>query len=198
MKTEFLKELGIAEDIISKIMAENGKDIEATKGKFSDYDTLKSQVKTYETEISNLKTTETDNVTLKSDLETLKKQIKDKEEADKTAVYEKNMQERFSNLIGETKFVNDFTKNAVFSEWKKSLEDTANVGKGDKDLFDSLTKDKENVFANPNPGVNIPGIGAGSANLLSAEAFKAMPLMEQMKLAKENPQEYAKMKNLIK
>lgn len=198
MKTEFLKELGIAEDIISKIMAENGKDIEAVKTKYADYETIKSQVKTYETEITSLKTAETDNVKLKSDLETLKTQIKEKEEADKTAVYEKNMQERFNNLIGEIKFVNDFTKNAVYSEWKKSLEDAANVGKGDKDIFEALTKDKENVFANPNPGVNIPGIGAGSASLLTAEAFTKMPLMEQMKLAKDNPQEYARLKNLIK
>ena len=42
MKTEFLKSLGVAEDVISQIMAENGKDIEATKGKYADYDTLKN------------------------------------------------------------------------------------------------------------------------------------------------------------
>lgn len=41
MKREFLKELGIAEDIIGKIMDENGKDINAEKAKVDAY---KSQV----------------------------------------------------------------------------------------------------------------------------------------------------------
>ena len=33
MKREFLKDLGLADDVIEKIMAENGKDIEAEKAK---------------------------------------------------------------------------------------------------------------------------------------------------------------------
>ncbi|MEM5767581.1 MAG: phage scaffolding protein [Bacillota bacterium] len=44
MKTEFLKDLGLEQDAIDKIMAENGKDIETTKAKFSDYDTLKTKL----------------------------------------------------------------------------------------------------------------------------------------------------------
>lgn len=38
MKREFLKELGIAEDLIDKIMDENGRDIEAEKGKVGSKD----------------------------------------------------------------------------------------------------------------------------------------------------------------
>lgn len=44
MKTEFLKELGLDQAVIDKIMAENGKDIEGAKAKFSDYDSLKTQL----------------------------------------------------------------------------------------------------------------------------------------------------------
>ena len=44
MKREFLTGLGIAEDVIDKIMAENGKDIEAAKAKYADYDALKAQL----------------------------------------------------------------------------------------------------------------------------------------------------------
>lgn len=44
MKREFLTGLGVAEDVIDKIMAENGKDIEATKAKYADYDALKTQL----------------------------------------------------------------------------------------------------------------------------------------------------------
>lgn len=198
MKTEFLKELGIAEDVISKIMAENGKDIEATKAKFADYEAIKSTVKTYETEIANLKTAETDNVKLKADIETLKQQIKEKEEADKAAIYEKNMQERFNNVVGEKQFINPMTKDGIYSAFKAEIEKPENNGKGDAVIFETLTKDKANIFANPNPGVDIPGIGAGSASLLTAEAFTKMPLLKRMELANKNPAEFARLNQLTK
>lgn len=50
MKTDFLRELGIEQEAINKIMAENGKDIEA----------LKAQVSTLETEKANLSAQLTD------------------------------------------------------------------------------------------------------------------------------------------
>ena len=40
MKRDFLKDLGIPEDKIDQIMAENGKDIESTKAKYADYDDI--------------------------------------------------------------------------------------------------------------------------------------------------------------
>ena len=46
MKRDFLKELGIAEEAIDKIMAENGRDIEAAKAKYADYDDVKGQLET--------------------------------------------------------------------------------------------------------------------------------------------------------
>lgn len=38
MKREFLKELGVADDVIDKVMAENGKDIQAEQSKLSEKD----------------------------------------------------------------------------------------------------------------------------------------------------------------
>jgi hypothetical protein len=51
MKTEFLQNLKIGDQALSKeiidaIMAENGKDIEAAKKPFADYDHIKDQLKT--------------------------------------------------------------------------------------------------------------------------------------------------------
>lgn len=62
MKTEFLKELGIAEEVISKIMAENGKDIEATKNKFADYEDVKKQLKTADETINGYKNMDIDGI----------------------------------------------------------------------------------------------------------------------------------------
>lgn len=44
MKKEFLIELGIAEDLAAKIMAENGKDIQREQNKFADYTILRKEI----------------------------------------------------------------------------------------------------------------------------------------------------------
>ncbi len=72
MKTEFLKELGLEQDQIDKIMAENGKDIAAEKAKTTkaegERDNYKSQLDTAKESLGKF-----DGV----DVEALKKQITD-------------------------------------------------------------------------------------------------------------------------
>ena len=53
MKRDFLKELGIADEAINRIMAENGKDIEAAKGEF---ESLKQAATAQLTELEGYKT----------------------------------------------------------------------------------------------------------------------------------------------
>lgn len=43
MKRENLKELGLTDDQVEKIMSQHGADIEKLKGSFEDYDTLKTE-----------------------------------------------------------------------------------------------------------------------------------------------------------
>ena len=52
MKREFLTGLGVTEDVIDKIMAENGKDIEAAKAKYADY--VEKGTKPHWTSVRNL------------------------------------------------------------------------------------------------------------------------------------------------
>lgn len=81
MKTEFLKGLGLTEEQIKSIMAENGKDIEAEKEKskaaITELEDTKTQLKTANSTITELKKNNGDN-------ETLQKTIKDHEETIKT------------------------------------------------------------------------------------------------------------------
>lgn len=51
MKREFLKELGLTDEQIDKVMAENGKDIENAKGNTTE---LQTELKTKETELETL------------------------------------------------------------------------------------------------------------------------------------------------
>lgn len=71
MKRDFLKELGIEETAIDRIMAENGKDIESAKG---DLESIKQQMTAKETEVEGYKS---QLAKRDEDINTLKANVKD-------------------------------------------------------------------------------------------------------------------------
>ena len=62
MKREYLKSLELSEEIIDKIMDENGKDVEAVKNKYADYDNIKVQLKEANKQIENFKNMDIDKI----------------------------------------------------------------------------------------------------------------------------------------
>ena len=172
------------DDIDTKVSAEIGKAFVA-KADFNkakeDLKAAKATVTDYETQIKELKEGADDAEGLKGKITDLEKQIADREKADKKAIADKAMAERFTAVLGENKFINDFTQNGVMSEFKTALEDKANTGKADADIYAAIIKDREGLFVNPNPIDNIPGSGntppLGSTNAqlekMSYEEYKA-------------------------
>lgn len=81
MKTEFLQELGLEQDAIDKIMAENGKDVEAQKAKTTsmaaDRDSLKAQLDDVAVKLKAFEGVDVDS--LKGEIDTLKTSLADKE-----------------------------------------------------------------------------------------------------------------------
>lgn len=82
MKTEFLKELKMEQDVIDKILAENGRDIEAAKAKYADYDDVKKQLKEANKQISSFKEMDIDGIKKAAD-DWKEKAEKAESEADK-------------------------------------------------------------------------------------------------------------------
>ena len=82
MKTEFLEGLGLEKDAIDKIMAENGKDVEAEKAKtkaaVADRDRYKDQLDTATGELDKFKDVKPDE--LQQTIADLQKQLKDKDD----------------------------------------------------------------------------------------------------------------------
>lgn len=175
MKTEFLKGLGIEDDAIAKIMAENGKDIEKEKAKASDLNSkleeANKKVSSYEATISELKKSAEGNEDFKKKFEDLEQKIAEEraaaEKKAKEEAEEADFSNRFKTVVGEQKWRDELTEKAVYSEFKTALKDEANKGKGDKDILEALTKDK-GYFSDPGktPGIfsrGTNGGGAGSA-----------------------------------
>ncbi len=160
MKNDFLKGLGLSDEIIEKIQAENGKDINDEKAKTEalqkDLDAEKEARGKLENEIGELK--KADPKKLQETIDDLEKQIKKRNEADEQAQQNKALAERFSAVAGEKKFLNDFTKNGVLAEFKDALGKDENKGKGDKEIFESLVKDRDGIFSSSNPPIDMPGV----------------------------------------
>lgn len=164
MNREFLKNAGVADEAIDKIMAEYGKDIQAEKDKSSkaaaDLAEANKTIETYKSQVAELEKTAGDNTDVKKQLDDLKAQIaEEKRLADEKAADEQMTAVIKSAFPQDRKFVNDYTEAAVISQIKAELGKAENKGKGVREIFTALTKDKAGIFANPNAVNDMPGFG---------------------------------------
>ena len=153
---EFLKGLELDKETIDTIMAEHGKLITEAKEKTQD---LENKVKDYETKIGELSSKAETNTKVQEELDNLKKSIAENEAKAKAKAEDDALTKNITSVFGDKKFVNEYTKNAIISDIKTALKDSNNAGKSAKDLFEELTKDKDGIFSNPNPGVSTPPTG---------------------------------------
>lgn len=178
METKFLENLGIDKDTISKIMAENGKDIQREKDKASGFktqlDAANEQIRTLS---ETVKTAEGKDETIT----TLQQKVKEYEDAE--ADRKKQAQEaerragikaRFDGLKGDNQYLNEGTESWIFGEFEKAIADKENAGKSDVDIFAAITKDK-NIFVNPqqmkftNPQIGNPPASNADKQYLDAK-----------------------------
>lgn len=163
-----------------------------------DTETLQTQLNEAKATISKLEKASTDAETMRAELEKYRADEAKRQEAEKAAAAEAGLTTRFNTVAQKTQFVNDFTKEAVYAQFKAALGEAANAGKGDAEIFTALIAGKEGIVKNPNPGINIDGPGRIDNGVLTTEAFKQMPLFDQMKWANANPEAYARMSDLLK
>ena len=199
----FLEELEIGESKI-KLSKEEIKSIIAKHGEYIKTETEKVE-KQYKEEINEYKSTIDDlkeqikNAPKSDELESLKGKIADYEqkEADRVAkqkakeeddILTKNIVE----VIGDKKFVNDYTKNSIINEVKIALKDNANLGKSAKDLFEQITNGKDGIFANPNQVIDMPSIDENTETTISKEDFNKMGYKERLELKSSNPELFKK------
>lgn len=192
-KEDFLK-LGAEEELAGKLAEASAEELKGfiPKSRFDEVNTqLKAQkdlVAERDKQIEALEGASGNAEKYKKDLEDLKAQIaKEKEEAErkaKEAEIEAEYKTRFSGLAGENKWRDELTEKAVYAAFKEALADENNKGKGDKEIFEALTKDK-NYYENPNP-IDMKGMGsnktAGNASELQILKVMGVPEKEAKEL----------------
>ena len=129
---DVLKGLDLDKETIDTIMAEYGKTVQGLKEQVEDY---KTKITNYETKVTELTSKAQTNEDTQKELEKLKEQIADRA-----------LDDTINKAIGNRKFVNDYTKNAIIDGIKKGLNEENNKGKSIEDILGSLTEGQEGIF----------------------------------------------------
>ena len=148
---------------IDKVMALYGK---AVNEKNSEIETLKNnnkdleeKVSTYETKINEFNESSKDNADWKAKYEELQTSIAEQEARIKAEAEDKILTDNIVSVFGDKKFTSEYARQGLLNDIKGELSKPENKGKGIQDIFDVLTKDKNDIFVNPNQIKDMPGMG---------------------------------------
>ena len=163
MKTEFLQNLKVGDQPLSKevidaIMAENGRDIEAAKKPFADYDHIKEQLNEAQKTIQGLKD---------QDIEGVRKSAQEWEAKYNQAV--KDHEAKLADMAFDRKLEDAITsakgRNATAIKALLNVDDLKASKNQDADIkaaMDALQKDSGYLFGDEgNPPPYSPGAGTG-------------------------------------
>ena len=148
---------------IDKVMALYGKAIakkDSEIDKLTDSNKeLTDKVNTYETKINEFNESAKDNADWKTKYEELQTSIKEQEAKKKAEEEDKILTNNINEVFGDKQFTSEYARTGLTNDIKNELNKPENKGRSIKDIFDTLTKDKTDIFANPNQVKDMPGMG---------------------------------------
>lgn len=130
------------------------------KGKYdSDLKKARDDLKTAKETISTLEANKGDTDALQAELDKYKQADEARQKAEQEAAAHAALVERFGKVKGDREFSSKFAEAGLMDEFNKAINDPANTGKGDKELFEALTKDAAGIWKNPQQEpVKVPGV----------------------------------------
>ena len=156
--------------LYGKAIAKKDKEIESLT---SNKKELEDKVNTYETKINEFNENSKDNADWKLKFEELQTSIKEQEARRKAEEDDKILTENINKLFEGKTFTSEYAKSGLLNDIKNGLASPENKGKGIQELFDELTKDKTDIFTNPNQLKDMVGMEDSEQN----NEKKEMPIL---------------------
>ena len=141
--------------LYGKAMTKKDKEIENLTNQKEE---LENKISTYETKINEFNESAKDNADWKTKYEELQTSIKEQEAKRKAEEEEKILVDNINNLFEGKTFTSEYARTGLLNDIKEGLNKPENKGKGIQDLFDELTKDKTDIFVNPNQIKDMEGM----------------------------------------
>lgn len=161
MKREELKELGLEKELIDKVMALHGVDVENNKAKLTELETLLAETKSQNEELSNkvneFTGTDEELTELKKQIEDYKTKEQERLELETKTKLDQELTSKILEVIGDKKFTSEYAKNGFINDIKKVIETDTTIGI-DK-AFEKLSSEKEGLFAPEHEKVKLPSTG---------------------------------------
>lgn len=147
-----------------------------SKGKYdADVKKAKDELKTAKETIATLEANKGDMDALQAELDKYKQADEARQKAEQEAAEQKALEDRFNTVVDGKEFANSLVRNGTLAEFSRALNDPANTGKGDKELFDALTKDAAGIWKNPQQEpVKIAGVNTAPGAKYTADQIRAM------------------------
>ncbi|MDD6796287.1 MAG: phage scaffolding protein [Clostridiaceae bacterium] len=193
MKTEFLKELGLTEEQIKSVMAENGKDIKAEKDKTTKAETdltnANAQLESANKTIKELKKNNGDNEALQTKVTEYENQIKSQKTAYEKQIRDMKLNSAIDNALLKEKAKHSELLSSKIDRDKLVINDDGTITGLDeqitglktnyKDLFEATVTGKA-----PENHENVGG------SQITKEQFNKMTYNERLDLYNKNPDLY--------
>ena len=146
------------------------------KGKYdSDLKKARDDLKTAKDTIATLEANKGDTDALQAELDKYRQADEARQKAEQEAAAHAALVERFNGVKGDREFSSQFAESGLLEAFNKAISDPANTGKGDKELFDALTKDAAGLFKNPQQEtVRVPGVTVNPGVKYTREQIRAM------------------------
>lgn len=148
---------------IDKVMSLYGKAVSKKESEIeklnSNKKELEEKLSTYETKINEFNESANENAEWKTKYEELQTSIKEQEAKKKAEEEDKILTDNINALFEGKTFTSEYARNGLLNDIKNGLNNPENKGKGIQDLFDELTKDKTDIFTNPNQLKDMEGMG---------------------------------------
>ncbi len=142
MKKEFLEGLGLSEDAIRAIQAENGKDVENAKAKFADYDDLKARLLKAEETIKGFGDVDE----IKASVEKYKAEAENARTEGEKKIARLERMSRIKDFTNSKKFVNSITRDSINGKLLEALESEESRGMSLDDLFRNVVGDATDIL----------------------------------------------------
>lgn len=111
---------------------------------------------------------------MKAKLEEYQQADEARQKAEQEAAAHAALVERFNKVKGDREFSSPYAESGVMDAFRQAIADPANTGKGDAELFDTLTKDAA-VWKNPQQvKVTVPGVENHGGTTYTREQIRAM------------------------
>jgi hypothetical protein len=119
----------------------------------ADFEALQTNYTELQGKVTAFDTTKND---LTAQIDTLKSEIKTRDEAAKKAAFEMAVSGRFKAVTKDVKFANEITEKAIFGDFLSAVSDVKNAGKPDGEVYKSVIDGKDGLFRTvPPDGVGI-------------------------------------------